>query len=164
MSDLAALVTHYSTMAFHTRIAALTFVGAVIGGTLKLLHDRDIAEVVAVGIILVVASLGELNRRYTHSYLSACSALSEDIPSDIVEFRAAAERWRIFRIQNERDWRSRSWRATINRFLLNWSTYVPGPLLAIYLAFLNGTTAHSYLIAIAAVMPLARWIYLAIRP
>lgn len=124
MASPSDLVAHYSTRAFLTRIAALTFVGAVVGATLHDLRNREISSVVGFTLIVIVLSLAELNRRYTHSYLAACRAASAEIGDP-----AEARRWRLFTEINEDQWRKN----TLRRFLLNWLTYFPGLLLGEYL-------------------------------
>lgn len=71
MANPSDLIAHYSSQAFQTRISALTFSGGVLGAALA--WDRAATELNLIGLalIVVVGSLGELNRRYTHSYLTA---------------------------------------------------------------------------------------------
>jgi hypothetical protein len=72
----------------------------------------------------VVISLAELNRRYTHSYISACRAAGMYLDSDTQEGRFLAKRWRYFTEFNEKPYES-----ALMRFFLSWLTYLPGLIL-----------------------------------
>lgn len=133
MATPSDLIEHYSSKAFLTRIAALSFVGAVVGAALNRLDDPTLSDMVGLALIFVVISLAELNRRYAHSYLSACNAAAETRASDTPEGNATAERWKNFRDENEKKWKS-----PFRKFLLSWSTYLPGLVLGEYLVLKNG--------------------------
>ena len=134
MATPSDLIEHYSSKAFLTRIAALSFVGAVVGAVLNRLDDSALSNMVGLALIFVVISLAELNRRYTHSYLSACHAAAKALASDTPEAKATAERWHQFNDANEKQWKSSGFR----KFLLNWLTYMPGLILGEYLVLKNG--------------------------
>src|SRR5438045_9356377 len=106
MDTPAALIAHYSSLAFYTRLAALTFVGAIIGTMVEKLEKPEVSHVVGLAVLLVVASLGELNRRYTHAYLAALHAASRRLKDDSPEGDLASRRWRVFRRTDELGWPS----------------------------------------------------------
>ncbi|MBI4450045.1 hypothetical protein HY634_03230 [Candidatus Uhrbacteria bacterium] len=127
MATPSDLVAHYSAKAFQTRVSALTAVGAILGAALKIGPDPVESAVLGVLLILVVASLGALNERYTHSYRCACRAATT-----MFDGPAAGEvvaQWRRFRETNEAPYRGSWW----NRFLLNWATYLPGLFVGSYI-------------------------------
>jgi hypothetical protein len=121
------LIAHYSTKAFYTRISALSFVGAVLGAALLWIDDANRSQILGLSLLAVVASLAELNRRFTYSYLCACRAAAlRNSTTD-----RDAENWKDFSEMNEGPWRKKgkrisNSRAFVNRFLLTWSTYLPG--------------------------------------
>src|SRR5258707_846694 len=123
--------THYSGLAFQTRLAALGFVGAAIGA--ESVWARIDSAVLGFALLVIVASLGELNRRYTWSYLSACRAA----------MGASDVQWRAFVWMNEGPWKRRR---GFSRFLLSWSTYVPGVAAGVYLVT-RGSAVWQILIA-----------------
>lgn len=125
MASPSDLVQHYSNASFLTRLAALTSVGAVIGATMDRLQDIAVSQLVGFAVIFVVASLAELNRRYTHSYLSACYVSANPAGSNAGLPDSA---WRDFYDLNESKWNSRR-----SRFFLSWLTYLPGLILGEYL-------------------------------
>lgn len=113
LMDLPEVALHYSTLAFRVRLAALTFVGAVLGASFGFFKEPREANVVGTALILVVGALSALNYRYTHSYICACyaaSALPPQRDSDL-----AADRWHTFRVSNERPYGN--W---VMRMLLSW--------------------------------------------
>ncbi|HEX8650280.1 MAG TPA: hypothetical protein VF708_05535 [Pyrinomonadaceae bacterium] len=124
MANPSDLISHYSSHAFFTRIAALTSVGAVLGAAINRLDDPIFSLLVGYALIMVVISLAELNRRYTHSYISACRAAGMYLDSDTEEGRSVAKRWRYFIELNEKPYESAPM-----RFLLSWLTYLPGLIL-----------------------------------
>lgn len=126
------LVVHYSTKAFQTRLAALTFVGAILATDVVWKPEFLQREVLGIALILVVGSLAGLNSRYTYSYLCACIASSRP---------DASQMWRDFKIMNEGPYSSRKDKvrkkkrgAFVSPFLLSWATYVPGLAAGLYLA------------------------------
>jgi hypothetical protein len=225
------LIIHYSDLAFRTRITALAFVGAAIGGEVAWAGSSVRSAVRGAALILIVASLAELNRRYTWSYLSACRASA---PRANIESEPLARAWDSFIDMNEGPWRRRavseytgsergdkegtagkaeatpasphpfwkralrpfhrlwtwvrSWRSWyrgiwrwrtwhwvlpsfeplwqcanspgrfVNRFLLSWSTYIPGMLAGVYLVWLDGTTLELHLAVVAALVLLYWWL------
>jgi len=128
MATPSDIISHYSNQALLTRLAALTFVGGVVGGAWDKLEQPPIGTVVGLALIVVVGSLSELNRRYTHSYLSACRAAAEPLDGDNPQDRMTAKRWKYFYAWNEEPWKQK-----VSRFFLNWLTYVPGLLLGVFL-------------------------------
>ena|SRR6266481_1314605 len=128
MATPSDLISHYSNQAHLTRLAALTFVGAVVGVAWDKLSDPSIQIAVGFTLIIVVGSLAELNRRYTHSYLSACRAAAAPLEIDGPEDRATANRWSQFYEINELPWEHPVW-----RFVLLWLTYLPGLFLGVFL-------------------------------
>lgn len=137
MANPSDLIAHYSSQAFQTRIYALTFSGAVLAAALAWERLSTELNLIGFALIVVVGSLGELNRRYTHSYLAACRASSFE-PSEAKSSEEGDRtriRWDYFCKINERPWSvgdetlyefrtSAIWK----KFLLTWSTYVPGLL------------------------------------
>lgn len=133
------LVAHYSTKALQTRLAALGFVGAVLGADVVWKDDHIRSDTLGIGLLLIVGSLAELNRRYTYSYLCACRASSR---SD-----STTQMWRDFTQMNEAPWslngvpydktkrKKRSPWNWVSRFLLSWGTYVPGIAAGLYLTW-----------------------------
>ena len=154
--DLQDVALHYSTLAFRVRLAALTFVGAVLGASFAFFKEPNEANVVGTALILVVGALSALNYRYTHSYICACyaaSALPRPSDGDL-----AADRWHTFRMTNERPYRR--WPM---RVLLSWSTYGPGILAGCYFILRAGyrTVTREGLFGLAlAVLIAALWIIL----
>lgn len=128
MANPSDLIAHYSSKAFLTRIAALSSAGAVVGVVINRLEDPTISTLVGFALISVVISLAELNRRYTHSYLSACLAAGIYLDVDTEEGRTAAKRWRHFVDLNEKPYRS-----IVSRYFLSWLTYFPGLVLGEFL-------------------------------
>jgi hypothetical protein len=140
------LVTHYSSKALQTRLAALGFVGAVLGAEVVWKDNRFQSDILGIGLLLIVGSLAELNRRYTYSYLCACRASARS--------ESATQMWADFRRMNELLWgwesipvekktaQTRSPRNWVSRFLLSWGTYLPGIAAGLYLviAKFNETT------------------------
>ena len=129
MATPSDLIAHYSSKALYTRLAALTLVGGLVGGAWNKLDDLWVSQIVGFAVIVVVASLGELNRRYTHSYLTACKAAAAYVDGESADAKAAAQRWAMFRDLNEARWQRAGW-----RFLVNWLTYLPGLMLGVFLA------------------------------
>jgi hypothetical protein len=131
------LVTHYSSKALQTRLAALGFVGAVLGAEVVWKDSRFQSDILGIGLLLIVGSLAEMNRRYTYSYLCACRASAR---SD-----SAVQMWEDFRRMNELLWgwesipvekkrgQTRSIGNWVSRFLLSWGTYLPGIAAGLYL-------------------------------
>jgi len=138
MAEPSDLVTHYSSKALQTRLAALTFVGAVLSANVVWQNQLIRSDTLGIGLLLVVGSLAELNRRYTYSYLCACLASAR---SD-----SATQKWRDFASMNEAPWslsaipksaspKPKSFGNWISRFLLSWETYIPGIAAGGYLAW-----------------------------
>lgn len=156
MASPSELIAHYSSHAFHTRVYALTFSGAVLGAVLSWNLALAQSGLIGLALIVVVGSLGELNRRFTHSYLAACSASSRDFGTPEVQ-EETRRRWAYFSRLNEAPWsvterslyrviklpgaKSESssrpgmgWPrlvAFLKKFLLSWSTYIPGLLVGV---------------------------------
>jgi|SRR5687768_15045854 len=154
--DLPEVALHYSTLAFRVRLAALTFVGAVLGASFGFFKEPREANVVGTALILVVGALSALNYRYTHSYICACyaaSALPPQRDSDL-----AADRWHTFRVSNERPYGN--W---VMRMLLSWSTYLPGMLAGCYFirrSGWDGVTPVGWFGLSMVVFIAALWIFL----
>lgn len=165
MATPSELVTHYSSKALQTRLAALGFVGAVLGADVVWDDKRIKSDILGIGLLFVVGSLAELNRRYTYSYLCACIASAR---SD-----SSTQMWRDFKSMNELPWSSkmlkkrkdeapqkveskkkddrklvrRFWPVikgfahvlgrVASRFLLSWATYLPGVVAGLYLTWSN---------------------------
>lgn len=121
------LVSHYSSRAFQTRVSALTAVGAVLASSIDWIKETKQANFIGFLLILVIASLGELNRRYTYSYLCACYAAATRSGS------LEAKLWTAFRKTNEGPWKAKSFSSYVSRFMLSWSTYLPGLVVGNYL-------------------------------
>lgn len=154
------LIVHYSSKAFQTRLAALTVIGAVLVGTSKWFKDAEESNIVGFLLILVVSSLGELNRRYSYSYLCACYAATRRGRHFSNEAKEAAVQWIIFRITNETPWRS-----PLARFLLSWSTYFPGIILGGFLILRQGEPVAIGWVGLGlALLVLLQWIYYSICP
>ncbi len=141
MATPSDLIAHYSTRAFQTRISALAFVGAVLGADVAWKESVK-PGLLGTVLIAVVASLGELNRRYTYSYLCACRAAAGSGSS---KAQSEADSWQAFQRMNEGPWtckendaRTVRLRKIVNRFLLSWATYVPGLAAGIYLLCRDG--------------------------
>ena len=133
------LVTHYSSKTLQTRLAALGFVGAVLGADVVWRDELIQSDILGLGLLLIVGSLAELNRRYTYSYLCACRASARsDSPTQM---------WRDFLRMNELLWglesipiekkqsQTKSLGNWLSRFLLSWGTYLPGIAAGLYLVF-----------------------------
>src|SRR5205085_4210960 len=103
MADPSDLVAHYSSQAFQTRIYALTFSGAVLGAVLTWERVTAESNLIGFALIVVVWSLGELNRRYAHSYLAACRTASMNLPNAPKE-ELTRIRWAYFSRINELPW------------------------------------------------------------
>lgn len=129
MDGPEVLVSHYASLAFYTRIAALTFVGGIGGVVLGKSSDIEVRYVAGVGILLVLAALAEFNRRYTHAYVAAVYAAC-GTGTDSGEQDPAAERWQSFRKLN-----GLTPDAVRARMLLSSLTYLPGFVLGEYLLF-----------------------------
>jgi hypothetical protein len=160
MAEPSDLIAHYSSKIFQTRIYALTTVGAVLASSIEWIKDPDQSIFIGFLLILVVVSLGELNRRYTYSYICACYAASwKKIDSkDKIN-------WCIFTRLNEAPWTVESWKSCIYRFMLNWSTYVPGIIVGLYLILREKDPKLIGWIGIAtAALSLVWWIYWSIKP
>lgn len=166
MANPSDLIAHYSSQAFHTRIYALTFSGGVLGAALA--WDKLATELNLIGLalIVVVGSLGELNRRYTHSYLAACRASSFK-PESLDEVDLTRIRWDYFSKINERPWsvgqkslyRFR-FSAIWKKFLLTWSTYLPGLLVGGLIVRRGGFSGLGKVGLIFGVVILAWWVFL----
>ena len=148
------LIEHYSSKAFLTRIAALSFVGAVVGAVLNRLDDPALSTIVGFALIFVVISLAELNLRYAHSYLCACYAAAFALDSDTPEGKVTAKRWQKFRIENEKKWKS-----PFRKFLLYWLTYLPGLVLGEYLVLKNGLRPLGWGALGLGLLVLAWWVW-----
>ena len=160
MDGPEVLVAHYASLAFYTRIAALTFVGGIVGVAHEKLPDPEIRYVVGFGILLVLAALAEFNRRYTDAYVAAvCAACNAGTHSGGDEQSAAAARWRSFR-----EFNGLTAGAVRARMFLSWITYLPGVLLGEYL-LLTSRTLGSDLVAVSLGVGILSWLVaLALRP
>jgi len=142
MDGPEVLVSHYASLAFYTRIAALTFVGAIMG---TMLDKIDLNEprynepryLAGIGILLVVAALAEFNHRYTYAYVAAVYAASNRAESPAQD-AAVVARWRQFGEFNEMN----TAKSARGRFRLSWVTYIPGFLLGEYLLLRTPALAH----------------------
>jgi hypothetical protein len=139
MATPSDLVTHYSSKALQTRLAALGFVGAVLGADVVWKDELIRSDTLGVGLLLIVGSLAELNRRYTYSYICACRAAARS--------ESPTQMWRDFTEMNEAPWslnviprdkrkrKKKSFQNRVSRFLLSWGTYLPGIAAGLYLAW-----------------------------
>lgn len=158
MDGPEVLVAHYASLAFYTRLAALTFVGAIIGAVHEHLKDDEVRSVVGVGVLLVVAALAEFNRRYTFAYVAAVYAAGDAGPSSSDGDQAAAARWRRFEELNDM-----SPDRVRRRMLLSWLTYVPGFVLGD--TFCSRPGARGRATAVSLGLLVAAWlVYVAILP
>lgn len=140
MTRPADLIHHYSSQAFKTRIFALTFVGAVAGYGMVREGESVVQNLLGLALLLVIASLAELNRRYTYSYLCACLAESR------VDTQGTTDRqvWREFVVMNEGPWSGKKVKVKnlrqggARRFLLSWATYLPGLITGAVLSSMPG--------------------------
>ncbi|UCF43144.1 MAG: hypothetical protein JSV99_11285 [Planctomycetota bacterium] len=130
MAEPSDLISHYSSKIFQTRIYALTLAGAVLGGAMKWFPGDVESGVAGLVLILVVGSLAESNRRYTHSYLCSCYASSRSAWKD-------PARWYLFMRINEEPWSGRKVGAIISRVGLYWATFLPGLAGGLYLIWRN---------------------------
>lgn len=153
MTTPADLVSHYSTKALQTRMAALASIGALLGADVAWDEAKVQSGVLGIALLVIVGSLAELNRRYTHSYLCACRAAARSSES--------AQMWRDFTTMNERPYsrlrgevervrtqeegEAGSRRGILSRFLLSWGTYLPGIVAGLYLVWAQfGRTHEQY--------------------
>ena len=159
------LITHYSTKAFYTRISALSFVGAVLGAKLVWIGDTKRSQLLGLSLLAVVASLAELNRRFTYSYECACRASAlRDSTTD-----RDAENWQDFTDMNEGPWRSgdsgiSKIKAFARRFFLMWSTYLPGLVAGGFLVIRPGMSGQTFLGVLFAMGILVWWTICAANP
>jgi hypothetical protein len=100
MAKPSDLISHYSSQAFHTRIYALTFSGAVLAAALKWPDSTTQFDRVGLALVVVIGSLSALNWRYTHSYLAALLASRLETSPGFEE----VEQWRYFSRINETPW------------------------------------------------------------
>lgn len=132
-------------------------------------QDRVRSAVLGAALLLIVASLAELNRRYTWSYRCACRA------AKLNDAKEAGE-WQEFVTWNEAWWSPDlpvdagktpqvgpiAWRRTIaatwNRFFLSWSTYLPGVLAGLYLVRRDGRGWEKVAAWIAVFIMIAVWL------
>lgn len=162
MAKPSDLIAHYSSQAFHTRIAALTFAGAVLGTVFTRLVDAAKPEtrwLVGGGLIAVVVSLGELNRRFTDSYMAACRTAENNTLSDEKDDLVAARQWHEFQDTLERNWNSRA-----SRFLLRWLTYLPGLFVGGYLLWTPDSWLQSAIAVAIVISVLVAWAFAAVQP
>ena len=167
MTRPSDLIAHYSSHAFHTRIYALTFSGAVLAAVLKWDQAMLESNLIGLALIAVVGSLGELNWRFTHSYLAACRASSLHV-SSVDEEELNRKRWSYFSLINERPWTATEDRIYARvpikvipkRFLLSWLTYLPGLALGAYAIYRGSLSIVGWLGWIIGVFALIRWLYL----
>lgn len=154
MAHPSDLVPHYSSMAFQTRIYALTAVGAVLASTINWIKSPADSNFVGALLILVVASLGEINRRFTYAFICACYAASRCRRSDSPEGKAQAAAWKRFRIANDRPWK-----AYVGRIILSWSTYAPGIVVGVYLIMRDGRpTVVGWIGLVLSVLVVLWWV------
>jgi len=155
MDGPEVLVSHYASLAFYTRIAALTFVGAIVGAMAEHLKEGEIRSVVGVGILLVIAALAEFNRRYTYAYVAAVyAACHVGTVDDGKDSMAVSARWCSFRDLNDL-----TPDAVRVRMLLSWITYLPGIALGAYLLW-----QFPVLAVLLASIVLGWIVWLAFRP
>jgi hypothetical protein len=170
MAAPSDLISHYSGLAFQTRIAALAFVGAAIGAEVAWAGTGARSAVRGAALLLIIGSLAELNRRYTWSYLSACRA---SVPPNRVKSEPATADWNAFIRMNEGPWgadlpsghtsrgaelpSTKRVPRSVNRFLLSWGTYLPGILAGVYLVRRDGTATELWTALVAALALLAWW-------
>lgn len=160
MAQPSDLVAHYSSLIFQTRIYALTFVGVVLTASIEWIKGADQSNFVGFLLVLVVVSLAEANRRYTHSYLCACIASSSEESKS-----TDAEVWDLFRHANEHPWYGRTRKASLARFMLYWSTYIPGIAAGEYLIFRYGNPSLIGWIGMTiSTFFVLWWVYLSINP
>lgn len=160
MAHPSDLIAHYSSRIFQTRIYALTIVGAVLAASIEWIKEADKSNFVGFLLILIVASLAASNRRYTHSYICACFASSsrESKSNEVAS-------WYLFRYMNEHPWAGTSWKPCVGRFMLYWSTYIPGIVTGEYLIFRNdGPVLIGWVGTVISAGIVLWWIYLAARP
>ncbi len=161
MAQPSDLVAHYSSLIFQTRIYALTFVGVVLGASIEWIQSARQSNFIGFLLVLVVGSLAEANRRYTHSYLCACLASSRnESGSNDARF------WNLFRHVNESPWSGTEKKGKlIARFMLYWSTYIPGVITGEYLIFRSGQpTFIGWLGTLIAICLVCWWMYSSIKP
>lgn len=160
MAQPSDLVAHYSSLIFQTRIYALTFVGAVLGASIEWIEGAEKSNFVGSLLILVVVCLAEANRRYTHSYLCACLASSQKELG-----LNDAGLWDLFRHANEFLWSGRSLAGSLARFMLYWSTFLPGIVAGAYLIFRDGKpTFFGWIGSVIAIFSVLWWLYLSRNP
>ena len=145
----------------------MTFSGAVLAAVLK--WDRAVIESNLIGfaLIAVVGSLGELNWRFTHSYLAACRASSLQV-SGTSEEELTRKRWSYFSYINERPWTALGERlycrvpmkAIPKRFLLSWLTYLPGLAVGAHTIYRGNVSKLGVLGWIIGGVAFIRWIHL----
>ena len=165
MADLSSLAEHYSALAFKTRIYALTFTGAVLGadfwvrGSGNELTGGFLTPRALLGLLLlaVVGSLGELNRRYTSSYVAACRSMGGAAPG-WREFVRLNEKRYSFR---ENDRLAEKAKKLGNRFVLSWLTYIPGWLLGVALLLGENQLLPSAIGILGALIMMAWWCFAA---
>ena len=160
MAQPSDLIAHYSSRIFQTRIYALTMVGSVLAASINWITEVDKSNFVGFLLILIVASLAESNRRYTHSYLCACFASSsrESKSNEVAS-------WYLFRHMNEQPWSDKSCKSCVARFMLYWSTYIPGIITGEYLIFRDsGPVLIGWIATIVSVCIVLWWMYLAASP
>lgn len=155
MDGPEVLVSHYASLAFYTRIAALTFAGAMVGAMNEHLKQDDVRLVVGSGVLLVVAALAEFNRRYTFAYAAAVHAACHVVSTSDEGSIAASARWCRFRDLNGLT----DERTLQRRMLLSWITYIPGLALGGYLLWQVPLWA-----IISTSLALAWMVRLALRP
>ena len=159
MDGPEVLVSHYASLAFYTRIAALTFVGAIVGAMGERLKDSRNEWLVGVGILLVIAALAEFNRRYTYAYVAAVHAACRSGTADGSD-SSATLRWCVFR-----DLNGLTSDKVQTRMLLSWITYLPGVALGTYLLWSWDNLARALTSALLAlgviawILGLALWRY-----
>lgn len=160
MAQPSDLAEHYSTLIFQTRLYALTFVGTVLGASIEWIEGAEKSNFVGSLLILVVVCLAEANRRYTHSYLCACLASSQhESNSNDAAF------WSWFRHANEFPWSGRDLPGSLARFMLYWSTFLPGIAAGAYLVLRDGTpTVVGFTGLATGISSVAWWLYLSRNP
>ena len=161
MAQPSDLVTHYSSLIFQTRIYALTFIGVVLAASIEWIQGAEQSNFIGFLLVVVVGSLAEANRRYTHSYLCACLASSHnESGSNNARF------WNLFRHVNEYPWSgTKKSGKLIARFMLYWSTYIPGIVTGEYLIFRDTQPTYiGWLGTLIAICLVVWWIYSSIKP
>lgn len=165
MNEPAQLIAFYVTKAFQTRLAALALTMVIAGVALERSDTTHVTEIAAVMLILMPATLGALNHRYTYSHACACAAAAWENVNDDPHSRGSVSRWNKYRELNEAWWKqdgSSSGVATVvRRFCLSWLTFVSPLVFGVWLAFTSDLPWFGRSVLAAALSIVVVWIYLA---